>query len=237
MGSETAGRRGGARERGCAHGAQGRASRRRGGAQTETEPETRGRGGKGRPLTMGIRSGARSGFAAQAGVGESRPSAVERVRNALLCDALRCATRRGDATGAMGAMTFTFERKAGEGRNLNWTHTRRRAGSWRLSLVGARRDGDAGSVGRGEGEEGEMGERVGGRWKGARVCGWGDNIEAGMFAYQRRGLLLLARNRRPEGRRPQVLIVRHPAFEELAATVSRQLRRCGSRPRWRTRLR
>ena len=74
------------------------------------------------------------------------PSAVERVRDALLCDALRCATRRGDATGAMGTMTFTFERKAGEGRNLNWTHTRRRAGSWRLSLVGARRDGDAGSV-------------------------------------------------------------------------------------------
>ena len=65
----------------------------------------------------------------------------------------------------------------------------------------------------------------------------GDNIEAGMFAYQRRGLLLLARNRRPEGRRPQVLIVRHPAFEELAATASRRLRRCGSRPRWRTRLR
>lgn len=90
---------------------------------------------------MGIRSGARSGFAAQAGVGESRPSVVERVRNALLCDALRCATRRGDATGAMGAMTFTFERKAGEVRNLNWTHTRRRAESWRLSLVGARRDG------------------------------------------------------------------------------------------------
>ncbi|ETW75906.1 hypothetical protein HETIRDRAFT_455548 [Heterobasidion irregulare TC 32-1] len=103
-------------ERGRAHGAQGRASRRRG---VEA-------GAKGRPLTMGIRSGAGSGFAAQAGVGESRASVVERVRNALLCDALRCATR------AMGAMTFTFERKAGEGRNLNWTHTRRRAESRRL---------------------------------------------------------------------------------------------------------